>query len=199
MTVYCFDTDVLAAALLREPPMQLVRRLARTPGDQQCTTAVSVAEIAYAATRNGDQDATSRIRELIAAATTVLPFDYEAAEVYGVLRGRLEGMGVRLDEPSLRIAAIALSQDLTLVTASSRLYDRVPGLRIENWLEPDDAELEAPAGEDDEAGAATIGGGPAADGVVIHPGLVPSLEARARSLAGGSADTESDEPGAEAL
>ena len=77
MTVYCFDTDILAAALLREPPMQLVRRLARTPGDQQCTTAVSVAEIAYAAARNGDPEVTGRIRNLIAEATTVLPFDHE--------------------------------------------------------------------------------------------------------------------------
>ena len=50
MTMYCFDTDILAAALLREPPMQLVRRLARTPGDQQCTTAVAVAAYTISAT-----------------------------------------------------------------------------------------------------------------------------------------------------
>jgi tRNA(fMet)-specific endonuclease VapC len=196
MTVYCFDTDILAAALLREPPMQLVRRLARTPGDQQCTTAVSVAEIAYAAARNGDPEVTGRIRNLIAEATTVLPFDHEAAEVYGTLRGQLERVGVRLDEPSLRIAAIALSHDLTLVTASSRLYDRVPGLRIENWLEPDDAELEEPF---DEQAADATDERSVADGVVIHPGLVPSLEARARSVAAGDADTEGDEATADAL
>jgi tRNA(fMet)-specific endonuclease VapC len=194
VTVYCFDTDILAAALLREPPMQLVRRLARTPGEQQCTTAISVAEIAYAATRNGDDDVTSQVRDLIAAATTVLPFDHEAAEVYGTLRAQLDRLGVRLDEPSLRIAAIALLHDLTLVTASSRLYDRVPGLRLENWLEADDAELEAPAEADaepiDQAGATSAG-----NGVVIHPGLVPSLEARARSIAGG---TESHEASADA-
>jgi tRNA(fMet)-specific endonuclease VapC len=198
MTMYCFDTDILAAALLREPPMQLVRRLARTPGDQQCTTAVAVAEIVYAATRNGDQELTTRIRELIAAATTVLPFDHEAAEAYGALRAQLEGVGVRLDEPSLRIAAIALSHDLTLVTASARLYDRVPGLRIENWLEPDDAELEAPADEDDGAVIGTRGAAGVADGIVLHPGLVPSLEARARSAAG-TGDPETDEASAEAL
>ena len=96
--MYCFDTDILAAALLREPPMQLVRRLARTPGDEQCTTAVSVAEVAYAAARNGDEEVTGRVRELIAAASTVLPFDHEAAEVYGSLRAQLE----QLRRPSRR-------------------------------------------------------------------------------------------------
>jgi tRNA(fMet)-specific endonuclease VapC len=146
--LYCFDTDVLAAALLREPPMQLVRRLARTPGDEQCTTAVSVAEITYAAVRSGDGAVAGRVRELIASASTVFPFDAEAAETYGSLRAHLERLGVRLDESSLRIAAIALTHDLTLVTASARLYDRVPGLRIENWLEPDGLEASA----DDESG-----------------------------------------------
>jgi tRNA(fMet)-specific endonuclease VapC len=187
--VYCFDTDVLAAALLHDPPMQLVRRLARIPGDQQCTTAVSLAEITYAAERNGEREATGRIRELITSATTVLPFDHEAAEVYGRVRAQLESVGVRLDEPSLRIAAIALSHDLTLVTASGRLYDRVPGLRIENWLEPDEAELDAQADREDAVWERTDER-PAADGVVMHPGLVPSLEARARALADAAVDEE---------
>ena len=130
--------------------MQLVRRLARVPGDEQCTTAVSVAEIAYAAARNGDKELAGRVRDLIAAASTVLPFDHEAAETYAVLRAQLERLGVRLDESSMRIAAIAVSHDLTLVTASARLYDRVPGLRIENWLEPDDIEIEPDARPDEE-------------------------------------------------
>src|SRR4029079_15507536 len=132
--VYCFDTDILAAALLREPPMQLVRRLARVPGDERWTTGASLPEIAYAAARNGDKELAGRVRDLIAAASTVLPFDHDAAETYAVLRMQLERLGVRLDESSMRIAAIAVSRDLTLVTASARLYDRRPGLRIEHWV-----------------------------------------------------------------
>lgn len=203
--MYCFDTDILAAALLREPPMQLVRRLARTPGDEQCTTAVSVAEIVYAAARNGDGKVAGRVRDLVAAANTVYPFDHEAADVYGSLRAQLERLGVRLDETSLRIAAIAVSQDLTLVTGSARLYDRVPGLRIENWLEPDDAELEldfeepeeleepedveepgAEAGEEvgqpgESAELDPAASLPHGDDAVGSDGLVPSLEERIRA------------------
>jgi len=198
--VYCFDTDILAAALLREPPMQLVRRLARVPGDEQCTTAVSVAEIAYAAARNGDKELAGRVRDLIAAASTVLPFDHDAAETYAVLRTQLERLGVRLDESSMRIAAIAVSHDLTLVTASARLYDRVPGLRIENWLEPDDMELGPGERRDDEtadgrdAELAALG---TSNQDVRHPGVVPQLEERVRFAAERAADgrgVESPEP-----
>lgn len=179
--MYCFDTDILAAALLREPPMPLVRRLARTPGDEQSTTAISVAEIVYAAARNGDGKVADRVRGLIAAASTVFPFDHEAADVYGSLRAQLEQIGVRLDETSLRIAAIAVANDLTLVTGSSRLYDRVPELRLENWLEPDGAELEAPEVSEEPAPDTPV---VPVDGAVRHPGLVPSLEERARAAAG---------------
>ena len=134
----CFDTDVIGAALQPDPPMHLIRRLARTPASEQCTTTVTLAEITYGAARNGRGDMVSRLGELIAAAQTVIPFDEAAAGVYGPLRAELERNGIRLDEPSLRIASIALAHDLTLVTGNVRLYERVPRLRIENWLEPDD-------------------------------------------------------------
>ncbi len=188
--MYCFDTDILAAALLREPPMQLVRRLARVPGDKQCTTAVSVAEITYAAARNGDGEVAGRVHDLIAAANTVLPFDHEAANVYGPLRMRLERLGIRLDETSLRIASIALAHDLTLVTGSARLYGRVPDLRIEDWLAPDGHDLEdEPEGveppEPDDIELDDPG-----NGSVRHPGFVLSLDARAQAAADPEASTD---------
>lgn len=43
-----------------------------------------------------------------------------------------------LAEPDLRIAAIALSRDLVLVTGSRRHFDRIPGLTVENWMEEPD-------------------------------------------------------------
>jgi tRNA(fMet)-specific endonuclease VapC len=64
----------------------------------------------------------------------VLPFDSSAAEVYGPLRAGLEREGRRLDEPDLRIASIALSRDMTLVSGNVRHFSHVRGLRVENWL-----------------------------------------------------------------
>ncbi|HEX6724692.1 MAG TPA: PIN domain-containing protein [Gaiella sp.] len=177
--MYCLDTDVVAAALLRDPPLALVRRLARTPPDEQCTTTVTLSEIAYAAARNGEPELLTQARELLGAAGLILPFDADAAETYGALRARLDSMGIRLDEPSLRIAAIAVGRDLTLVTGSGRLYTRVPGLRIENWLEPDEHDLADDASGEvdatpDAERPATIGPGTSAgDGAVRLPGLLP--------------------------
>jgi tRNA(fMet)-specific endonuclease VapC len=132
--LYCFDTDVLSATMRREPSMALVRRLAVVPPDQQHTTAVTVGELVYGAARSGRTDLAGRVRALVGEALAVLPFDAGAAAVYGRLRAELERAGRPLAEPDLRIAAIALANDLVLVTGNDRHFSRVPGLRVENWL-----------------------------------------------------------------
>lgn len=135
--MYCFDTDVLSATIRRDPPLHLVRRLARTPAAQQCTTAITLGELIYGVRRRGSEQLARRVHELIASAGTILPFDEPAARCYGELRAQLEGAGRRIAEPDLRIAAIALARDATLVTGNVRHFARIPELRVENWLAVD--------------------------------------------------------------
>lgn len=132
--VYCFDTDVLSATMRREPSLPLIRRLAQIPPPEQFTTAVTLGELLYGAARRDSGRLREQVRELVRGALTVLPFDERAAEVYGPLRARLEAEGRRIDEPDMRIASIALSRELTLITGNVRHFDRVPDLTVENWL-----------------------------------------------------------------
>ena len=125
---------MLSAVIRRDPPLALVRRLARVPPTDQTTTAITVGELLYGAARRGSPTLTRRVRALIESAILIIPFDRRAAEVYGELRAELEREGRRLDEPDLRIAAIARSRRLTLVTGNVRHFARVPGLVVENWL-----------------------------------------------------------------
>lgn len=132
--MYCFDTDVLSATLRRDPPLHVVRRLARVAPAHQFTTAITLGELLYGASKRGSAELAQRVRVLIDTAAAVLPFDASASEVYGPLRARLEREGRRLDEPDLRIASIAMAHDLTLVTGNVGHFQRVTGLRVENWI-----------------------------------------------------------------
>jgi predicted nucleic acid-binding protein len=132
--VYCFDTDVVSATMRRDPPLHLVRRLAVVPVAEQFTTSITLGELIYGAARKGSDELVDRVREVVLSGLPVLAFDRAAAEVYGRIRARLEREGRRLAEPDLRIAAIALARDLTLVTGNVRHFRRVPELRVENWL-----------------------------------------------------------------
>ncbi|MGH3885125.1 MAG: VapC toxin family PIN domain ribonuclease, partial [Pseudonocardiaceae bacterium] len=62
-------------------------------------------------------------------------FDMAAARTFGVLKAALERRGTPLAEPDLRIASIALSRDLILVTRNVRHFQRVPELTVENWID----------------------------------------------------------------
>ena len=132
--MYCFDTDVLSATMRRDPPLHVIRRVAIVPAPEQFTTSISLGELVYGAALKGSEALVERVRELLLSGLPVLPFDRHAADVYGRVRARLEHEGRRLAEPDLRIAAIALANDLTLVTGNVRHFGRVPGLRVENWL-----------------------------------------------------------------
>ncbi|WP_339133606.1 MAG: type II toxin-antitoxin system VapC family toxin [Candidatus Electrothrix sp. GW3-4] len=62
-----------------------------------------------------------------------LSFDDKAAEIYGQVRSQLEKAGTPIGPNDLLIAAIALSNDLTLATANIREFTRVENLVCEDW------------------------------------------------------------------
>jgi tRNA(fMet)-specific endonuclease VapC len=61
----------------------------------------------------------------------VIPFDEAAARQFDVLRG----VRLRLGVMDLKIAATALVHGALLLSANRRDFERVPGLRVENWLD----------------------------------------------------------------
>lgn len=61
------------------------------------------------------------------------PFDDNAAEAYSRIRARLEKLGMPIGPNDLLIAAIAVTNDLTLVTHNTGEFGRVEGLELEDW------------------------------------------------------------------
>lgn len=64
-----------------------------------------------------------------------LPFDDTVAEKYGEIRAKLEKAGTPIGPNDLFIAAIAASNDKTLVTNNTREFRRVEGIKLEDWEE----------------------------------------------------------------
>lgn len=140
MTGYCFDTDILSATIKPSPPLHLIRRLATVAPQEQFTTSITVGELIYGARRVGRADLSTRVEQVVRRAQTVLPFDTLAARTFGVLKASLERSGTplaepELAEPDLRIASIALTRGLILVTRNVRHFQRVPDLIVENWID----------------------------------------------------------------
>lgn len=64
-----------------------------------------------------------------------LPFDSSAAKACGMIRADLQAKGAPIGAYDLQIAAIAIANQLTLVTHNTKEFKRVPGLKIVDWLQ----------------------------------------------------------------
>ena len=62
---------------------------------------------------------------------TLLPFDEQSAAIFRALRKSLPQAGTQ----DLKIAAIAIAHDATVLTRNILDFAKVPGLRVENWLD----------------------------------------------------------------
>jgi tRNA(fMet)-specific endonuclease VapC len=64
----------------------------------------------------------------------LLAYDVEAARHYGRLAAAFLDDGVPIGVGDRMVAAHALSRGLTLVTHNRRQFERVKGLRVEDWF-----------------------------------------------------------------
>ncbi len=133
---YLFDTDTISELLRPAPSLELIRRLATTPPEDQATSSITLGELLYGALRNPERTAVlvERIERRVVSNLRILPFDAVAASEYGALRVQLERRGTPIGDADMRIASIALANDLTVVTGNVRHFERVETLRVENWI-----------------------------------------------------------------
>ena len=68
------------------------------------------------------------------SALEILPLEPPADQRYAEVRQHLARHRTPNEPNDLLIAAHTLATNLTLVTANTRELERVPSLRVENWL-----------------------------------------------------------------
>ena len=133
--MYLFDTDTLSNIVKRRPSGLLLEKLRDLPKALQYTSAINVGEIYYGAKRSSQKERILKaFEENVFPNVKILPFDRQSGCVFGTLKAELEKSGIGCSEPDLRIAAVTLQHNLTLVTGNTRHFKNIPGLKIENWI-----------------------------------------------------------------
>lgn len=127
---WLLDTNVLIHAQ-RGRPETVRAELQRRSPEAVATSVVSIAELWYGAARRADPAAKRQLWERLLEPYTICAFDRPAAELHGDLRHRLRHRPI--GDRDLLIAAIALANDLIVVTNNTREFRRVPGLAVEDW------------------------------------------------------------------
>lgn len=127
--VLMLDTNAVSALVKGRAPM-LTALLSTRPF---CISVITEAEIRYGLARRPLNADLRNLVEGLLAATDIRPWTTAIARHYGPLRALLDALGKPLAPLDLLIAAHALTESCTLVTAD-RAFAQVPGLTIENCV-----------------------------------------------------------------
>lgn len=132
MMRFLLDTNILIAMTKQRPG--LADRLEQIPADAVLLSSVVVAEVEYGIAKSRRRLHNRRVFDALVASFRILPFDAEAARLYGPIRAELEKRGRLIGPYDLMIAAQAKAVDAVLVTDNVQEFGRVEGLKTANWL-----------------------------------------------------------------
>ena len=132
MLKFMLDTNIVIYTMKNRP--QQVRETFNRRHGQLCVSVVTVGELVFGAERSARPERNLADVEAFLARLDVLPFDGPAATHFGQLRAELYGAGKPIGPYDMMIAGHARSQGLILITNNTKEFDRVAGLRIDNWV-----------------------------------------------------------------
>lgn len=129
--IYLLDSNCCIRYLKGNPGV--IHRLSSLPPSDIAVCSVVKAELFYGAMRSNDPTRTGRVQQRFLEQFVSLPFDDQAGLIHGRIRAHIAALGTPIGPYDLQIAAIALANNLTLVTHNTREFSRVEGLQIEDW------------------------------------------------------------------
>lgn len=133
MIGYMLDTDT-CISLIKARPDKISRRLSRLPVEDVGVSSVVAAELWYGVALSEKKKLNEAALRDFLDFVNVLDWPSGACPVYGRIRAHLKKKGTPIGAMDLLIASHAVFLSAALVTNNTREFDRVPELKVENWL-----------------------------------------------------------------
>ena len=133
MTNYLLDTDICIYWL---KGYQAVKDHLLNAGTEHIAISVITAAELYFGVYNSIRVEENHFQlERFLDTITILSLENPILNTYGVLMAELRKEGQALADFDLLIAATTLTEGRVLVTNNIRHYERIPHIRLENWVE----------------------------------------------------------------
>jgi len=130
---YMLDTNI-CIYIIKQKPAIVLDRFRKTDISVISISSITLSELFFGVSKSSKPEQNFMALTQFVAPLEILPFGGEAAQYYGDLRAHLEKQGTPNGSLDMLIAAHALSIESTLVTNNEKEFNRVPSLKIENWV-----------------------------------------------------------------
>lgn len=133
MMKYMLDTNT-CIYIIKRKPVEVINRFRQFQISQVSISSITFSELEYGAIKSSKPEQNHLALAQFLAPIEILPYDNGAAQHYGELRLYLEKHGTPIGSLDMLIAAHALSTGCILVTNDIKEFERVPNLKINNWV-----------------------------------------------------------------
>lgn len=134
MKRYLLDTNIVSYFIKGIHPGLHGRMRLALQAQDIAISAITRAELRYGQNLMAADDK-RRVRiDLLLQDLPVMPWNTAAADIYGEIGALLRRQGTPIGEMDTQIAAHALAEDFILVTHNTRHFEKVLGLKLEDWM-----------------------------------------------------------------
>jgi len=130
VTRYLLDANAVIG-LLNDASSNLAQRARRENPADMAISAIVAHELFYGAFKS--RRAVQNVGLVDALQFAVLEFDKEDARQAGKIRALLASKGTPIGPYDVLIAGQAMARNMVLVTRNTDEFERIPGLRLEDW------------------------------------------------------------------
>ena len=128
------DTD-MCSYIIKQRPVSVLQQFQKLTMDAIGISIVTYAELIYGVERSSSKRINRSVVENFVQHLEIMDWDRNAADEYATIRTKLEAGGTPIGAMDMMIAAHAKSIHAILVTNNQKHFNKVKGLKIENWVE----------------------------------------------------------------
>lgn len=110
------------------------KRISEIDIDDVAISAITLAELLYGAYNSSNIEKNLSRIKIFEDVVSVLDIDRECLEQFAKIKAKLKSEGKILDDFDILIASTAIRNDCVIVTNNTKHFERIEGIKIENWI-----------------------------------------------------------------
>lgn len=130
--MYMLDTNI-CIYVINNKPLHVFEKFKQFELGQLAISSITAAELAFGVEKSGSERNKQALNKFLTP-LEILPYDDQTIWHYAKLRQNLQSTGKTIGSLDMLIAAHALALDMVLVTNNLKEFERVEGLKLENWV-----------------------------------------------------------------
>ena len=129
---YLLDTNI-CIYIIKKRPIGVFEKFKSLSIGSIGISSITLAELQYGIMKSSFPEKNQEALDKFITPLEIIDFDYNATIEYGKIRADLERRGTSIGPLDTLIAAHDKSLDLILVTNNEKEFERILGLKVENW------------------------------------------------------------------